>query len=329
MNKIKKTTCLTTKKREIKMATKQRHSFLDGRPLRIALTLSSTIITTAILSLAGISIGQVYYNTYEEASKYMIWIFFLIGMMDIVLFLKKRTKLNFVRAFVVLALDVGIGVVSFFAGDIPFLFSITTGLFCLTIIVSRIFNIVQNKTKRNAVFNGLIIISALVLAVGVLVTPTDAVAEIQNIILIECLFVAGVAIVEAASVIFSQMKLTVLFRIIVNTFSLEILFGLLTMVVCFAFILSAIEPKAGEGAYNIATFPDALWYCFAVVTTIGFGDFYAVTPIGRVLTVFLGIYGIICVAVITSIIVNYYNETAGKKDIKELKEISKDEQKKE
>ena len=61
------------------------------------------------------------------------------------------------------------------------------------------------------------------------------------------------------------------------------------------------------------------------MTTIGFGDFAATSLIGRILTVFLGIYGLIVVAVITSIIVNFYNETAGKKDSKELKEISDDE----
>ena len=73
------------------------------------------------------------------------------------------------------------------------------------------------------------------------------------------------------------------------------------------------------------TFGDGLWYSFATVTTIGFGDITATSNIGRVLTVFLGIYGIIVVAVITSIIVNFYNETAGKRDAQELKEIKQEE----
>ena len=58
----------------------------------------------------------------------------------------------------------------------------------------------------------------------------------------------------------------------------------------------------------MANIGDALWYCFAVVTTIGFGDFTAVTLTGRVLSVILGLFGIVLVAVITSIIVNFYNE---------------------
>jgi hypothetical protein len=44
------------------------------------------------------------------------------------------------------------------------------------------------------------------------------------------------------------------------------------------------------------------------VTTIGFGDLTAVTDFGRILSVILGAYGIVVVALITSIIVNFYGE---------------------
>ena len=62
---------------------------------------------------------------------------------------------------------------------------------------------------------------------------------------------------------------------------------------------------------------------FRISKTIGFGDFAAVTPIGRIITVILGIYGILVVAVIASIIANFYNETYGKRDAREVKRISK------
>ena len=42
----------------------------------------------------------------------------------------------------------------------------------------------------------------------------------------------------------------------------------------------------------------------------------------------LDIYGLIVVAVITSIIVNFYNATAGKQDQKELEDIKDEEKKK-
>lgn len=44
----------------------------------------------------------------------------------------------------------------------------------------------------------------------------------------------------------------------------------------------------------------------SVVTTIGFGDIVVVTTIGRILSVVLGLYGLFIIAIITSIVVNYY-----------------------
>ena len=63
-----------------------------------------------------------------------------------------------------------------------------------------------------------------------------------------------------------------------------------------------------------------MWYCFAVVTTIGFGDFAAVTPFGRILTVVLGMYGIVVVAIMTSVIVNFYNEVSTKEKSRNIVE---------
>ena len=59
---------------------------------------------------------------------------------------------------------------------------------------------------------------------------------------------------------------------------------------------------------------DAVWYCFAIVTTIGLGDFTAATLPGRAISAILGLYGIIVVALVTSIIVNFYNETKNTSD---------------
>ena len=52
-----------------------------------------------------------------------------------------------------------------------------------------------------------------------------------------------------------------------------------------------------------------------MVTTIGFGDLTPTSQVGRVLSVILGVYGIVGVALITSIIVNFYGEMK-KEDVK-------------
>ena len=156
------------------------------------------------------------------------------------------------------------------------------------------------------------------MAIGLMSTPSKTMEDVQTVILVECVFIAIVSFIEAMTIALAQLKVRILIKIIMSTFSLEVLFGLLVMIVAFSFVFIAVEP-------NITNFPDSLWYSFAVVTTIGFGDIVAVTPIGRILTVLLGLYGLVVVAVITSIIVNFYNETMGKSDAKELKEIENEE----
>lgn len=108
-------------------------------------------------------------------------------------------------------------------------------------------------------------------------------------------------ILHAVGISVSQTKLNILMNIIRETYVLEILLGLVMMIIVCSTIFYTLED-------NMSNYGDALWYCFALVTTIGFGDVTATTAIGRVLSVFLGIYGIVVVAIITSVIVNFYGE---------------------
>ena len=308
-------------KKENFMAKEQKVAFIDKPAFRLILKIASIVLASLILLFSALTIIEINNSTYDQAPKYLIWIFILSGLMSVIVFLKNRTKINLIKCIVLLVFNIALGVVVLFAKNNPFLFSLTAGLYCLNLIVGCVFNMLQDKKVRTYIFNSLIIIFAIAMGVGIFVSPIKEVEQIQNIILVECIFIAVVSFIEAASIAFSELKVKVLFKVILNTFSLEILFGLLTMIVCFSLIFMKIEP-------NINTFPEALWYCFAIVTTIGFGDIVAVTPIGRVLSVFLGLYGLVVVAVITSIVVNFYNETSGKKDKKELKEISEEENRK-
>ena len=106
---------------------------------------------------------------------------------------------------------------------------------------------------------------------------------------------------------FSQINISILRSIIRKTYASEILFGLTMLIISFSFVFEAWEP-------DIHSYSDALWYCFAIITTIGFGDITVTSGFSRVLSVILGIYGIIVVALITSIIVNFYNEVKDEKD---------------
>jgi len=109
-----------------------------------------------------------------------------------------------------------------------------------------------------------------------------------------------------------------LWRVLTKTHAIEIISGLIFTIVTVSIALSFIEP-------SMEKFGDALWYCFAAVTTIGFGDFSATTFVGRILTVILGIYGIVVTALITSIIVNLYTESTSEDKSKQTEQVEQKE----
>lgn len=52
---------------------------------------------------------------------------------------------------------------------------------------------------------------------------------------------------------------------------------------------------------SLETYGDAIWYGFMLVTTIGFGDLKAVTLSSRLVSVFLGLYGILAIGFICGV----------------------------
>ena len=299
------------------MANKKEPMISSGFKRVIMLVLGG-ICSTLVLVFSVLTIVTISKGDYEHAPAYLLGVFVSMAFSGIVVFLRHRSKFNLIRAIIIILFNIALGVISLFAKQDLYLFSLTAGLYCLLVVISRILIIIEKKTIRSLIFNIIIIVLFTLLSIGMFI-PVDA-EGVGKVILIECLFISFTALAEVAAVAFGQLKFKVLFKIIINTFALEVLFGLLATMVAGALVLLSVEEA-------FTNFGDALWYCFAVVTTIGFGDLVATTLIGRLITVLLGVYGIIAVAVITSIIVNFYNETSGKKDVKELKNIQKEEDK--
>ena len=172
---------------------------------------------------------------------------------------------------------------------------LTCIVYLLSLLAGLVLSMIQNHRLPN-------ILLKLMLSACIIVFTKDLwnpawtwLGQVQVMIL-----VSFTALLNIFMVVFSRVQADVLKDIIRETYSLEIMFGLFLLVLSLSYWLCILEPNM--------TYADALWYCFAIVTTIGFGDITATTKIGRVISVVLGAYGIIVVALITSIIVNYYGE---------------------
>lgn len=299
---------------DMKKKIKERiKNMMDKQWFRLTLLGISATLSALVLTFSSLTMTEAVKPNFDQVSIYFLCIYIFIGVMGILIYLQDRNKINLIRSLTILLSNVVIGVVNIFGKDVPYLYNLCFAMYCFIIILDRVSRIVIKHDVRSIIFNVIVIGFVIFLVVGMLYTPMTTEQEIQEAILSECVALVLISFFKVASIAFAQLKLKILFKIMIKTYALEIIFGLLTIIVCFSLILNFVEP-------NINTFPDALWYCFAVVTTIGFGDLVAVTVIGRVLTVILGLYGLIVVAVITSIIVNFYNETAGKKAKDNLKE---------
>ena len=214
----------------------------------------------------------------------------------------------------------GIGCLFFAACAAAFLFTdpfiacrLAVSLHAAALAVDHIFSIVRNHKVRNVIPRVLCILILLFIT-GCAFLLSGSIALLYLLF-----FTVPRIFYYIAQIAFSRIKMDVLRKIVRKTYAAEILFGMLMLIVAFSIVLPQFES-------GIPSFEDALWYCFAIVTTIGFGDFTAVTLPGRIISVVLGLYGIIVVALITSIIVNFYNETKNTDDQEKTEEMETAEQ---
>mgnify|MGYP004646493567 FL=1 len=123
-------------------------------------------------------------------------------------------------------------------------------------------------------------------------------------------------------------KLKILWGILRHTHADRILLGFVLFLLADAAIIQIVEP-------DINRYGDALWYCYAVISTAGFGDIVAVTLIGKACSVLLTIYTLFVVAIVTGVVVNFYTQlvelqrketlAAFMDKLERLPELSKDE----
>lgn len=122
--------------------------------------------------------------------------------------------------------------------------------------------------------------------------------------------------------------LRTIWNIMKHTHTDKVLLTYLVFVFVDAALIWAFEP-------TLKTYREALWYCYAVISTAGFGDVVVTTFIPKLLSVLLTAYSLLVIAIITGVIANYYMQVLQARDketlvhfmdrVEQLPELSKEE----
>lgn len=290
--------------------------------IRLVQLITDGILATLSLLFSVISIGYLAESNTLGVVFLSIACFFMASIYVSQIFFKEKNKTNYIRygglIFFYLAL---LGITFGFLANSGFYL-----VFTLVFFVSFIYDTTVKLVLKHKIRSIVLAILKYLLAAFLIVLFIEAYLDPEPIFALFFVFIplamAMIGFAHAMMMVFSGIRRTTIVGILRKTYSIEILYGLVVLIVATSLILVIMEDNMSIG--------DALWYCFAIVTTIGFGDVVATSIVGRVLSVILGIYGIVVVALITSIIVNFYNETKHENDDVLLKEEMKklDEQRK-
>ncbi len=303
------------------MHMKKRKTLTKDQKFTILL-ISSSIINAAILAFTISSLNYMMDVNNSLMMKVFLSIaFFFLTLSSINLMLVYKlynyNKIAYIKHIVFAVIYLLIAVAFLFVPYEPIPYYILCGTYVLTIFANRLLKIFENKKIFNIVCNTLLSLASLVVAILLFTLIGEAPALLISGLVMTALIIITVSLAHIMVFAFSRIQLGAMIKILRKTYALEVLYGLVVLIFSFSFIFTIFEPA-------MENYGDALWYSFAIVTTIGFGDISATTTVGRVLSVVLGIYGIIVVALITSVIVNFYNEVKNKGEPKELEKIKEE-----
>lgn len=257
-------------------------------------------ILDLVLSFVLITVGLVVIINIDIFKNVMPWImigFFLIKIVMAIFDTTRFKNAKLYKGLQVLFNLIIIVLVAIFYSNIDAL-SFVIGASCISDLVLNLIKLVIcRKSKDESSFFGIENI-IYILFIVLLFINKDGNLLATSIIFGIIILYKGISNLISNNFFRKLVCLTDLGKAVNKIHGLDVLFGLLIVVTLASFILPYIEP-------GIPTAGDSWWYCFALITTIGFGDMVAVTTIGRILSVIIGFYGIIIVSLLTSAIVVY------------------------
>ncbi|MCR4907490.1 MAG: potassium channel family protein [Lachnospiraceae bacterium] len=96
-----------------------------------------------------------------------------------------------------------------------------------------------------------------------------------------------------------KKKFRVMIKLLRETGADRIILSYMIFVFIAAFIILISEP-------GITRYEEALWYCYDVLSTTGFGDVVVHGIIAKLCSVVVTVYSLVVIAIVTGIIVNFY-----------------------
>ena len=88
-----------------------------------------------------------------------------------------------------------------------------------------------------------------------------------------------------------------------------------TALLIFVASLAILDTERDTPGALITNFGDALWWAFVTITTVGYGDLYPVTEIGRFIAAGVMLGGIALIGVVTATLASWIVENVARRDL--------------
>jgi voltage-gated potassium channel len=82
----------------------------------------------------------------------------------------------------------------------------------------------------------------------------------------------------------------------------------------FVAALAMLDTERSAPESLITTFPDSLWWAVVTITTVGYGDVYPVTELGRVIAVGVMLGGIALLGIVTATLASWIVDRVARQD---------------
>jgi len=93
-----------------------------------------------------------------------------------------------------------------------------------------------------------------------------------------------------------------------------VMVGLMSVTAILLATIAVFEIERGATGANIHSAGDSLWWAFATITTIGYGDHFPVTLAGRIVAVVLVVFGLSFFGTFTAYVASFFLEKAQLKE---------------